>query len=122
MSESVKDTIKDPKELISSYSSEQAEQVMLILQANNIRAYKQPIGKGKMMDMYIKSYSIGEEIFVSDNDLEKANQLLHTAGILGENNRDQDKVNYSKTAIWLARFSIAAIFLGVIIALMLIIR
>ena len=62
----------------------QAEMVLEVFKNNQIPAYKKGIGASGIMNIYGGNSMFGENIFVAEEDAEKAEQILIEMGLLEE--------------------------------------
>ena len=61
----------------------QAEMILEVLGKNGIPGYKRDLGAAGIMNLYTGNSTFGEEIFVAEEDVPKAAELLEGMGLPG---------------------------------------
>jgi len=64
-----------PVKLCSVRSRIEAEMMIDILKQNRIPSYRKPIGSAEVMDIYTGNSIYGEDIFVNQNDIDRAKEV-----------------------------------------------
>ena len=64
----------------------QAEMILEVLEKNGIPGYKRDLGAAGIMNLYTGNSTFGEEIFVAEEDVPKAAELLEGMGLEAERN------------------------------------
>ena len=64
-----------PVKLCSVGSRIEAEMMIDILKQNRIPSYRKPIGSAEVMDIYAGKSMFGEDIFVSQDDVDRAKEV-----------------------------------------------
>ena len=59
----------------------QAEMILEVLGKNGIPGYKRDLGAAGIMNLYTGNSTFGEEIFVAEEDVPKAAELLEGMGL-----------------------------------------
>lgn len=67
--------------LYSAQDRLQAEIIIEALRRNGIPAYRQGLGSGGLMDIYGGNSIYGEDIFVGEQDAERAAEVLRDMGL-----------------------------------------
>lgn len=62
----------------------QAEMILEVLGKNGIPGYKRDLGAAGIMNLYTGNSTFGEEIFVAEEDVPKAAELLEGMGLEAE--------------------------------------
>ncbi len=62
----------------------QAEMILEVLGKNGIPGYKRDLGAAGIMNLYSGNSTFGEEIFVAEEDVPKAAELLEGMGLEAE--------------------------------------
>ena len=62
----------------------QAEMILEVLEKNGIPGYKRDLGAAGIMNLYTGNSTFGEEIFVAEEDVPKAVELLEGMGLEAE--------------------------------------
>ncbi|RHR55242.1 DUF2007 domain-containing protein [Clostridium sp. AF18-27] len=62
----------------------QAEMILEVLEKNGIPGYKRDLGAAGIMNLYTGNSTFGEEIFVAEEDVPKAAELLEGMGLEAE--------------------------------------
>ena len=62
----------------------QAEMILEVLGKNGIPGYKRDLGAAGIMNLYTGKSTFGEEIFVAEEDVPKAAELLEGMGLEAE--------------------------------------
>ena len=62
----------------------QAEMILEVLGKNGIPGYKRDLGAAGIMNLYTGTSTFGEEIFVAEEDVPKAAELLEGMGLEAE--------------------------------------
>ena len=62
----------------------QAEMILEVLEKNGIPGYKRDLGAAGIMNLYSGNSTFGEEIFVAEEDVPKAVELLEGMGLEAE--------------------------------------
>ena len=62
----------------------QAEMILEVLGKNGIPGYKRDLGAAGIMNLYTGNSTFGEEIFVAEEDVPKADELLERMGLEAE--------------------------------------
>ena len=62
----------------------QAELILEVLGKNGIPGYKRDLGAAGIMNLYTGNSTFGEEIFVAEEDVPKAAELLEGMGLEAE--------------------------------------
>lgn len=62
----------------------QAEMILEVLEKNGIPGYKRDLGAAGIMNLYTGNSTFGEEIFVAEEDVPKAAELLEGIGLEAE--------------------------------------
>ena len=62
----------------------QAEMILEVLGKNGIPGYKRDLGAAGIMNLYTGNSTFGEEIFVAEEDVPKAVELLEGMGLEAE--------------------------------------
>lgn len=62
----------------------QAEMILEVLGKNGIPGYKRDLGAAGIMNLYSGNSTFGEEIFVAEEDVPKAVELLEGMGLEAE--------------------------------------
>ena len=62
----------------------QAEMILEVLEKNGIPGYKRDLGAAGIMNLYSGNSTFGEEIFVAEEDVPKAAELLEGMGLEAE--------------------------------------
>ena len=62
----------------------QAEMILEVLGENGIPGYKRDLGAAGIMNLYTGNSTFGEEIFVAEEDVPKAAELLEGMGLEAE--------------------------------------
>lgn len=83
------ETMKRVK-IYSAYEKYQAEIILGILRNNNIPCYRQGVGLGGYMDIYAGNSLFGEDIYVDEQDAERALELIQATVESGQEEADDD--------------------------------
>lgn len=75
-----------PVKLCSVGSRMEAEMMIDILKQNQIPSYRKPIGSAEVMDIYAGNSMFGEDIFVNQDDVDRAKEV---AGDLFQNKNEK---------------------------------
>ena len=71
----------------------QAEMILEVLGKNGIPGYKRDLGAAGIMNLYSGNSTFGEEIFVAEEDVPKAKELLEGMGLEAESEAPEEARN-----------------------------
>ncbi len=71
----------------------QAEMILEVLGKNGIPGYKRDLGAAGIMNLYTGNSTFGEEIFVAEEDVPKAKELLEGMGLEAESEAPEEARN-----------------------------
>ena len=71
----------------------QAGMILEVLEKNQVPAYKKDLGAAGIMNLYGGNSTFGEEIFVAEEDVSKAKELLEGMGLEAESEAPEEARN-----------------------------
>jgi len=68
--------------IYTAQSSIEAEMIMIAFEKNKIPSYKEDLGNAGILGIYGRFTKDGEDIFVAEEDAEKAKEILEGMGLV----------------------------------------
>lgn len=102
--------VANPVPIYASYDKVTTELILSTLERNHIPAYRQAIGEGHLMNVYMGSPLAGEEIYVAAAQADQARQVLELLGLVTEAKAvPGSPAGYSRRAVWAARIALVVV-------------